>query len=210
MCEFHSVYEHSELDAALADLETAIPLAVKKQSENGDTRGALNSLTPIINQAIAMDTPENSRASVSRAYVLEQAFDKARLIYQRAHQPHQAVASGMVSYFMGIKRMAAGADYGVARAAALRSPEYINKPWIDEEDRKAIEIEALNEINDSKELFADACAAITDIFILDEATRLLKKQKLDVAIAQNILSVVSRPPDNPWELFNAVMSSFGR
>lgn len=209
MGEFHSVFEHNELDAVLADLEAAISLAVKMQRENGDTSGALNSLTPIINKAIAMDTPENSRASVSRAYVLEQAFDKARLIYQHAHRSKQAVASGMVSYFMGIKRMAAAADYGVARAAALRSPEYLNKSYIDEEDRKAIEAEALNEINDSKELFADACAAITDVFILGEASRLLKEMKLNVAFSQNILAVVSQPPDNPWELFNVVMSAFG-
>lgn len=209
MEEIHWLSEHNESDDALAELEAAIPLAVKMQRENGDTNGALNALTPIINQAIGMDTPEKSRASCMRARVLEQAFDKARLIYKRAQLPRQAVASGMVSYFMGIKSMTAGADFDAAKAAELRSPLYQQYSHRDAESH-AEDLElALDYENDAKEGLVQATARLTDVFILAEAERLLKQMKLDAALAKNILAAVSQPPHNPWEMFNTVMATLG-
>ena len=209
MDEIHWLGEQTELDDQLAKLEADIPLAVKLQRENGDTNGALNALTPIINQAICRDTPKNSRASCSRAYVLEQAFDKARLIYKRANMPHEAVASGMVSYFMGIKRESAGADFDAAQAAEQRSMSYQEFFCHDEEDRKEAEQRALDYESYAKEGLVQATARLTDAFILAEAERLLKQMKLDVALAKNISAAVSQPPNNPWELFNVVMSAPG-
>lgn len=209
MDEIHWLGEQTELDDQLAKLEAAIPLAVKLLRENGDTNGALNALTPIINQAICMDTPKNSRASCSRAYVLEQAFDKARLIYKRANMPHEAVSSGMVSYFMGIKRESAGADFDAAQAAEQRSMSYQEFFCHDEEDRKEAEQRALDYESYAKEGLVQATARLTDAFILAEAERLLKQMKLDVALAKNISAAVSQPPNNPWELFNVVMSALG-
>lgn len=209
MDEIHWLGEQTELDDQLAKLEADIPLAVKLQRENGDTNGALNALTPIINQAICMDTPKNSRASCSRAYVLEQAFDKARLIYKRANMPHEAVASGMVSYFMGIKRISAGADYDAAYAAQKRSPLYQQYFHRDAESH-AEDLELAQDFeNDAKEGLVQATARLTDAFILAEAERLLKQMKLDVALAKNILAAVYEPPHNPFELFNTVMTAFG-
>lgn len=88
MDEIHWLGEQTELDDQLAKFEAAIPLAVKLQRENGDTNGALNALTPIINQAICMDTPKNSRASCSRAYVLSGAALEANEIGRRPCQKH--------------------------------------------------------------------------------------------------------------------------
>lgn len=210
MDEIHWLGEGTDLDDELANLEAAIPLAVKLQRENDDTNGALNALTPIINQAIGMDTPKNSRASCSRAYVLEQAFDKARLVYKRANMPHEAVASGMVSYFMGIKRDSAGSDFYAARAAELRSTLYQQYFHRDAESH-AEDLElALDYENDAKEGLVQATARLTDVFILAEAERLLKQMKLDVALAPKILAAVYEPPHNPFELFNTVMSAFGQ
>lgn len=209
MDEIHWLGEHDDVEDVFSKLEEALPLAVKIQRENGDANGALNTLTPIINQAIGMDTPEKSRASFMRASVLEQAFDKARLIYKRAQLPKQAVASGMVSYFMGIKRMSAGADFDAECAAELRSPLYQQYFHRDAESH-AEDLElALDYENDAKEVLVQASARLTDAFILAEAERLLKQMKLDASIAKNILAAVSQPPNNPWELFNLVMSALG-
>ena len=210
MEEFHFLSEHNEFDDIFAELEAAIPLAVKLQRERGDTTGALNALRDVVNKAIGTDTPPSSRASFSRARVMELAFDKARLVYQRANRPAQAVASGIVSYFMAAKRMAAGAEFGAALAAEYRSPQYEKTFCHDATDRKEAEESALFEDKLAKDELAKAYAAITDAAILAEATRLLKKMKLDVALANNILAAVSQPPNNPWEMFNAVMSAFGQ
>lgn len=210
MDEIHWLGEHNEVEDVFTNLEEVLPQAVKMQRESGDTNGALNALTPVINTAICTDTPPNSRASFKRAYVLEQAFDKARLIYKRANMPHEAVASGMVSYFMGIKRISAGADFDAARAAELRSPLYQQYFHRDTESH-AEDLElALDFESDAKEGLVQAAARLTDVFMRAEAERLLKQMKLDVALAPKILATVSQPPHNPFELFNTVMSAFGQ
>ena len=209
MDEIHWLGEYNEIEDVFTNLEEVLPLAVKMQREGGDTNGALNALTPVINTAIGTDTPPNSRASFMRASLLEKAFDKARLIYKRANMPHEAVASGMVSYFMGIKRMTACADFDAAQAAEQRSSRYQELFCHDEEDRKEAEQRALDYESYAKEGLVQATARLTDAFILAEAERLLKQMKLDVALAKNILAAVSQPPHNPWELFNVVMSALG-
>ena len=209
MDEIHWLGEHNDIEDVFTDLEEVLPLAVKMQREGGDTNGALNALTPVINTAIATDTPPNSRASFMRASLLEKAFDKARLIYKRAQRPKQAVACGMVSYFLSIKRISAGADFDAAKAAEQRSSCYQEFFCHNEEDRKDAEQLALDYESYAKEGLVQATARLTDVFILAEAERLLKQMKLDVALAKNILAAVYEPPHNPWELFNTVMSAFG-
>ena len=209
MEEYHSLYEHNEVDDVFVELEAAIPLAVKLQREHGDTTGALNALRDIINKAIGTYTAPNSRASFLRARVIELAFDKGRLVYQRANRPAQAVASGIVSYFMGIKRIAAGADFDAACAAEHRSTQYQERFCLDDSDRKEAEEDALFEEKTAKESLAKAYAAMTNDAIHAEATRLLKKMKLDVALSGNILAAVSQQPNNPWEMFNVVMAALG-
>ena len=206
MEEFHFLSEHNPIEDIFVELEVAIPLAVKLQREHGDTAGALNALRDVVNRAIGTSTPPSSRASFSRARVMELAFDKARLVYQRANRPAQAVASGMVSYFMAAKRMSAAADHSAGEAAEKRSPQYQKEFFVEPEEA---EREAAMWDADAKEWLAKAFAAITDVAILAEATRLLKKLKLDVALADNILAAVSQPPNNPWKMFNAVMSALG-
>ncbi len=210
MEEFHSLGEHNPIEDVFVELEAAIPLAVKLQRERGDTTGALNALRDVVNKAIGTDTPPSSRASCARARVIELAFDKARLVYQRANQPAQSVASGIVSYFMGIKSIAAGADFCAARAAEYRSPTYQKRFCLDVTDRKEVEEEASFEEKMAKDGLAKAYAAMANDAILAEATRLLKKMKLNVALAGNILAAVSQPPNNPWEMFNAVMAALGQ
>lgn len=206
MEEFHFLSEHNPIEDIFVELEAAIPLAVKLQREHGDTAGALNALRDVVNRAIGTSTPPSSRASCTRARVIELAFDKARLVCQRANQPAQAVASGMVSYFMAAKRMSAGAEFSAALAAEQRSPQYQEYFCVD--SKKAMR-EAKMLDAEAKEGLAKAYAAITDVAILNEANRLLKKMKMDVDLANNILAAVSQPPDNPWEMFNAVMSAIG-
>ncbi len=193
--------------AVLNDLEAAIPLAVKLQREKGDTAGALNALRDVINRAIGISTRKNSFESYRRALMIGQSFDKARLVYQRANQPARAVASGIVSYFMGVKQLSAIADYKAGVAAEMRDPRYQAAcdigPKEANQDAKSWEAEA-------KENFAKACASMTNGAILAEAIRLLKKMKMDVALADRILSAVSQPPNNPWEMFNAVMAALGQ
>lgn len=209
MDEIHWQGEHNDIEDVFTKLEEVLPFAVKMQRESGDTNGALNALTPVINTAIGTDTPPNSRASFMRASLLEKAFDKARLIYKRAQRPEQAVASGMVSYFMGIKRISSGADFDAAYAAEKRSPLYQQYFHRDAESH-AEDLElALDYENDAKEGLVQATARLTDVFILAEAERLLKQMKLDVALAKNILAAVYEPPHNPWELFNVFMSALG-
>ena len=209
MDEIHWLGEHNDIEDVFTNLEEVLPLAIKMQRESGDTNGALNALTPVINAAIGTDTPPNSRASFMRASLLEKAFDKARLIYKRAQRPKQAVACGMVSYFLSIKRISACADFDAAQAAEIRSPlyqEYFNR---DDEETQAEDMQrALDFENYAKEGLVQATARLTDAFILAEAERLLKQMKLDVALAKNILAAVYEPPHNPWELFNTVMSAF--
>ena len=192
--------------AVLNELEAAIPLAVKLQREHGDTTGALNALRDVVNKAIGMDTRKDSFESFRRALMIEQAFDKARLVYQRAKLPIKAVASGIVSYFMGIKRLAAIADYEASVAAEERDPQYQVAHEIEPDDARQA---AVMWESEAKEHLAQAFAAMTNAAILAEATRLLKKMKMDVALADNILSAVSQPPNNPWEMFNAVMAALG-
>ena len=206
MQETHFLGEHNEFDDIFAELEAAIPLAVKLQREHGDTTGALNALRDVINRAIGTDTPPSSRASFSRARVMELAFDKARLVYQRANRPAQAVASGIVSYFMAAKRMAAAADQCAGEAAEKRSPQYQKEFFVEPEDAKR---QAAMWDADAKEWLAQAYAAITEESILNEINRLLKKMKMDLALTNNILAAVSQPPNNPWEMFNAVMATLG-
>lgn len=64
MDEIHWLGEQTELDDQLAKLEADIPLAVKLQRENGDTNGALNALTPIINQPKTYWRPFMSRHTI--------------------------------------------------------------------------------------------------------------------------------------------------
>lgn len=191
--------------AVLNELEAAIPLAVKLQREHGDTTGALNALRDIVNRAIGMDTRKNSFESYRRALMIGQAFDKARLVYQRAKQPTKAVASGIVSYFMEIKQLAAIADYKAGVASEERDTQYQVEHEID--PKSARQSAAMWE-SEAKEHLVQAYAAMTNDAILAEATRLLKKMKLDVALAGNILAAVSQPPNNPWEMVNAVMAAF--
>ena len=136
MEEFHSLSEYDPIEDVFSELDAAIPFAVKLQREHGDTTGALNALRDVVNKAIGTNTPPSSRASCARARVIELAIDKGRLVYQRANRPAQAVASGIVSYFMGIKRIAAGVDFEAACAAEYRSPQY--QEWFchDDSDRK--------------------------------------------------------------------------
>lgn len=190
--------------AVLNELEAAIPLAVKMQREHGDTTGALAALRDIVNRAIGTYTASQSRASFLRARVIELAFDKGRLVYQRAARPAQAVASGIVSYFMAAKRMSAAADQSAGEAAEKRSPRYQKEFFVEPEEA---EREAAMWDADAKEWLVKSFAAITDVAILAEATRLLKQMKLDVSLSNNILAAVSQPQNNPWEMFNAVMSA---
>ena len=192
--------------AVLNELEAAISLAVKLQREHGDTTGALNALRDVVNRAIGMNTQKNSFESFRRALMIEQSFDKARLVYQRAKQPDRAVASGIVSYFMGIKRLSAIADYNAGVAAEMRDPYFQRANGIGSKEASQ---NAKSYESEAKENLAQSFAAMTDAAILAEATRLLKKMKLDVALAGNILAAVSHPPDNPWEMFNAVMAALG-
>lgn len=195
----------SQLDE-INESEPRISLAVKIQREGGDTTGALNALRDVVNAAIGIYTKENSFESYRRAVIIQTSFDKARLVYQRARQPAQAVAAGIVAYFIGIKRTAAIADWKAATAAELRSPQYIKKHELESD---VSENSAQQWETEAKENLAEAYAALTDAFILAEAERLLKKMKLDVALAKNILAAVSPPPHNPWELFNVVMAALG-
>lgn len=190
--------------AVLNELEAAIPLAVKLQREHGDTTGALNALRDVVNKAIGMDTRKDSFESFRRALMIEQAFDKARLVYQRAKLPIKAVASGIVSYFMGIKRLAAIADYKASVAAEERDPQYQVAHEIEPDDARQA---AVMWESEAKEHLVQAYAAMTNDAIHAEATRLLKKMKLDVTLAGNILAAVSCPQNNPWEMFNAVMAA---
>ena len=207
MQEIHFLGEHNPVEDVFAELDDVLPLAVKIQRERGDTTGALNALRDVVNRAIATDTPPSSRASFSRARVIELAFDKARLVYKRANRPAQAVAAGVVSYFMGIKCMAAGADFSAALAAEKRSTQY--QEWFchNDSDRKEAEEDARFEEKMAKESLAKAYAAMTNDAILAEATRLLKQMKLDASLGGNILAAVSEPQNSPWEMFNAVMSA---
>ena len=210
MKEYHFLGEYNPIEDVFTELDAALPLAVKLQRDRGDTTGALNALRDIANKAIGTDTPPNSRASVSRARIIELAFDKARLVYQRANQPARAVASGIVSYFMGVKSKSASADFDAACAAERRSARYQECFVHDASDKKEEEEQAKFEEQMAKEGLAQAFAAMSNGAILAEAIRLLKKMKMDVALADRILAAVSQPPNNPWEMFNAVMSALGQ
>ena len=201
------ILEFSEQLAELNELDESIPLAVKLQRENGDAAGALNALREVINRTIGICTKKASFESFRRSGIIEKAFDKARLVYQRANQPARAVASGVVAYFMGIKRMSACADYKAGVAAEERDPLYQAKHDIGprEANRSAKMWEA-----EAKEELAQSLAALSDAAIFDKVRLLLKKMKLDVALAHKIVAAVSQPQDNPWEMFNAVMSAIGQ
>ena len=204
MRDIKSISEHNKLDDILDELDAAIPLAVKLQRENGNTNGALNALRDIVNKAIGINSPPASRASFSRAHIIEKAFDKARIVYQRANQPASAVASGVVSYFMAVKRLSASAELYAARADEQRSPKYQSYFHVDPQEAKQA---AKMWEEDAKSELAKAHAALTDAAILAEATKLLKKMKMDVTLADKILAAVSQPPNNPWEMFNIVISA---
>ena len=197
--------EEEEIREAFDELDAAIPLAVKLQREGGDTKGALNALRGIVKAALAVYTPKASYEFFKKRLVIEKTLDKARLVYQRANQPPQAVACGMVAYVMTAKRLFASADNLARRVAELRSPQ---TPLLlhDIETKKELEESAKFEEDLAKSELAKACAAMSDEAIHNEATRLLKKMKMDVALADKILVVVKEPQDNPWKLFNAVMS----
>ena len=96
MRDIKSISEHNKLDDILDELDAAIPLAVKLQRENGNTNGALNALRDIVNKAIGINSPPASRASFSRAHIIEKAFDKARIVYQRANQPASEVTAEII------------------------------------------------------------------------------------------------------------------
>ncbi len=199
-----------ELNGQLAELnglDEAISRAVKLQRENGDAFGALDALRDIVNRAIGMYTRESSFESFRRSSIIEKAFDKARLVCQRTNQPSRAVANGVVSYFLGIKRMSACADYKAGVAAEERSPRYQVEHGIGprEANRSAKMWET-----EAKEELAQSLAALSDAAIFDKVRLLLKKMKLDVALADKIVAAVSQPQDNPWEMFNAVMSAIGQ
>ena len=204
MEELHFLSEHNEVEDVFIGLEAAIPLAVKLQREHGDTTGALNALRDVVNKAIGTYTAPQSRASFLRARVIEIAFDKGRLVYQRAGKSKHAVASGIVSYFMSAKRMSAAADQCAGEADEKRSPRYQKEFFVEPEEA---EREAAMWDADAKELLVQAYAAMTNDAIHAEATRLLKKMKLDISLAGNILAAVSCPQNNPWEMFNAVMAA---
>ena len=54
---------------------------------------------------------------------------------------------------------------------------------------------------------AKAYAALSNEAIINEAAILLKKMKLDVSMAERMLSVFREPSDNPWKMFNAFLSA---
>ena len=199
--------EYSDQLVTLNELDAAIPLAVKLQREHGDTTGALNALRDIINKAIATHTRQSSFESFRRCSIIATAFEKARLVYQRANQPAQAVASGIVAYFMAAKRMSACSDYKAGVAAEERDPRY--QAAHDIGRREALRSAKMWEA-EAKEELANSFAAMTDAAILAEVTRQIKKMKMDVAHVGKILAAVSQPPDNPWEMFNAVMAALGQ
>ena len=163
MRDIKSISEHNKLDDILDELDAAIPLAVKLQRENGNTNGALNALRDIVNKAIGINSPPASRASFSRAHIIEKAFDKARIVYQRANQPASAVASGVVSYFMAVKRLSASAELYAARADEQRSPKYQSYFHVDPQEAKQA---AKMWEEDAKSELAKAHAALTDAAIL--------------------------------------------
>lgn len=197
--------EEEEIREAFDELDAAIPLAVKLQREGGDTKGALNALRGIVKAALAVYTPKASYEFFKKRLVIEKALDKARLVYQRANQPSQAVACGMVAYIMTAKRLSASADNLSHRVAELRSPK--NPLLLDGiETKKELEEEAKFEEDMAMSERAKACAAMSDAAVLEEATRLLKKMKMDVALAPKILAAVHEPQNNPWKMFNAFMS----
>ena len=197
--------EEEKIREAFNELDAAIPLAVKLQREGGDTKGALNALREIVKAVLAVYTPKASYEFFQKRLVIEKALDKARLVYQRANLPSQTVACGMVAYIMTAKRLFASADNLTCKVEELRSPQNplllhnIETKETLEEDAKFEEALARNEL-------AKANAAISETAIHNEATRLLKKMKLDVSLAEKILQVVKEPQDNPWKMFNAVMS----
>ena len=197
--------EEEKIREAFNELDAAIPLAVKLQREGGDTKGALNALREIVKAVLAVYTPKASYEFFQKRLVIEKALDKARLVYQRANLPSQTVACGMVAYIMTAKRLFASADNLTCKVEELRSPQNplllhnIETKETLEEDAKFEEALARNEL-------AKANAAISETAIHNEATRLLKKMKLDVSLAEKILQVIKEPQDDPWKMFNAVMS----
>ena len=197
--------EEEEIRDAFDELDAAIPLAVKLQREGGDTAGALNSLREVVKAALAIYTPKSTYEFFKKHLIIEKALDKARLVYQRANLPSRAVACGMVAYIITAKRLFASADFCDREAAKLRSPK--NPLLLDGiETKKELAEEAKFEEDMAMSERAKACAAMSDAAVLEEATRLLKKMKMDVALAEKILTAVKEPQDNPWKLFNAVMS----
>ena len=197
--------EEEEIRNTFNELDAAIPLVVKLQREGGDTAGALNSLREIVKAALAVYAPKASYEFFQKRLVIEKALDKARLVYQRANQPSQAVACGMVAYIMTAKRLSASADNLSHRVAELRSPQ---NPMLRHgiETKEELEESAKFEEELARSELAKAYAAISDAAIRTEATRLLKKMKMDVALAEKILAAVKEPQDNPWKLFNDVLS----
>lgn len=188
------------------ELDGLISTAVKLQRENGDTAGALELLRDVINKAVSCYTEKASYESFQRCLTVEKAFDKARLVYQRSKQSAMAVASGMVAYFMTIKRLSASAELCASKAVELRSPQ---NPLLLQriETKRTLEQSAKFEERMAKDELAKACAAMADAAILNEASRLLKKMKMDASLARKILVAVYEPQDNPLEMFNAVLSA---
>ena len=190
---------------AFFELDEAIPAAVKLQREHGDTDGALNALREIVKVALAVSTKKGSYEYFKKQLVIEMAFDKARLVHQRANHPTHAVACGMVAYYMTARRLAASADVWSKRASELRSPQ--NPLLLDIESKEEIEESAKFEEEMARTELAKAYAALSNEAIINEAARLLKKMKLDVSMAERILSVFREPSDNPWKMFNAFLSA---
>ena len=206
MSEFGELTKEEEkIRDAFNELDAAIPRAVKLQREGGDTAGALNSLREIVKAALAVYTPKASYEFFQKRLVIEKALDKARLVYQRANQPSQAVACGMVAYIMTAKRLSASADNLSHRVAELRSPR---NPMLLHgiETKEELEESAKFEEELARSEIAKAYEAISDAAIRTEASRLLKKMKMDVALAEKILAAVKEPQDNPWKLFNDILS----
>ena len=191
---------------AFFELDEAIPAAVKLQREHGDTDGALNALREIVKAALAVSTKKGSYEYFKKQLVIEMAFDKARLVHQRANHPTHAVACGMVAYYMTARRLAASADVCSKRASELRSSQ---NPLLlhDIESKEEIEESAKFEEEMARTELAKAYAALSNEAIINEAAILLKKMKLDVSMAERILSVFREPSDNPWKMFNAFLSA---
>ena len=194
-----------EIRNALVELDEAIPIAVKIQREQGDTDGALNMLREIVKAALLVCTKKGSYEYFNKLLVMEKAIDKARLVHQRVNHQMHAVACGMVAYYMTARRLAASADACSRRASELRSPQ---NPLLlhDIESKEEIEESAKFEEEMAGTELAKAYAALSNEAIINESTRLLKKMKLDVSMAERMLSVFREPSDNPLKMFNAFLS----